>query len=174
MFNLSSNNTIKQLISLAVFFTLASLGVNAQQITKISGKMTCANVDGKAFENVSAEGHRFSISQAEGINVNTGLNAFMDGAQVNNISFADLVKGNGPYQGYIKLVKKDDAVNCKWQGKITTMLNDGIPLVTFEGTFSYINGSGAFKNIQGKGTFSGRFISKTIYIVEWEGEYLIQ
>ncbi len=171
MFKFNFRIAIRQLIGFVLFLILFPFAINAQQMTKISGKMTCANVEGKAFENVSSEGHRFSISQAEGININAGSNLFMDGAQVMNTSFADLINGNGPYQGYIKLVKKDDAAMCKWQGKITTTLIDGIPMVTFEGTFTYIDGSGAFRNIKGKGTYKGKFISKNIYLVEWEGEY---
>jgi len=73
------------------------------------------------------------------------------------------------------LAKKDDAVYCKWQGNIKTVIGDDGALITsFEGTFSYVNGSGAFKNIRGKGTFRGSFISKTIHTVEWDGEYSIK
>jgi hypothetical protein len=137
--------------------------------------MSCAGIANKGFDIGYPEGQRFSITESEGFNVSTGSNPFMDGAQVTNISFADLVKGNGPYQGYIKLKKKDDVVYCKWEGNIKTIISEEkTPVTTFEGKYYNYHGSGAFKNIQGKGTFKGKFVSNTIFIVEWEGDYFIK
>jgi len=175
MFRLKTNTLIKYVICFVLVYSVVSLDAIAQQMTKISGKMTLANIERQAYETGYTEGHSLALGQAEGINVSTGTNAFMDKAQVVNFSFSDLIKGNGPYQGYIKLAKQNDAVYCKWQGNIKTVLGDGgAPITSFEGTFSYVNGSGAFKNIQGKGTFRGSFISKTIHTVDWEGEYSIK
>ena len=175
MFRFKMNTLTKFSFCFVLVYSVVSLDVIAQQMTKISGKMTCAYTDRQAYESGYTEGHSLALSQAEGINISTGANVFMDGAQVVNFSFADLVKGNGPHQGYVKLLKKDDAVISKWQGKITTIMsNEGIPITTFDGTFSYVKGLGKFNNIQGKGTFRGKFISKMIYTVEWEGEYSVQ
>lgn len=169
------NTLIKFLYCFVLVYSFISIDAIAQQMTKISGKMTLANIERQAYESGYTEGHSVSLSKAEGINVSTGSNAFMDKAQVVNFSLADLINGNGPYQGYIKLIRKDDVVYCKWQGNIKTVMGDGgAPIISFEGTFSYVNGSGLFKNIQGKGTFRGSFISKTIHLVEWEGEYSVQ
>ena len=75
----------------------------------------------------------------------------------------------------MKLTKKDDTVFAKWKGSVMTTLSaEGTPVTTFEGSFSYIKGTGHFENIHGGGTYKGRFISKTIYTVEWEGEYFIE
>ena len=175
MYKLNLNKLIKYLITIILVFSLGALEAIAQQMTKISGKMTCSYTDRQAFESGYTEGHSISLSESEGTNVSTGENVFMDGAQVVNLSFSDLVKGNGPHQGYVKLIKKDDAVFIKWQGKITTVISDeGTPLTKFDGTYSYIKGSGKFSNIQGGGTFQGKFISKNIYTVEWEGEYSVK
>jgi hypothetical protein len=43
-----------------------------------------------------------------------------------------------------------------------------------EGTFSYTKGTALFENIQGGGTYKGKYISEKTYIVEWEGEYFIK
>ena len=175
MFRFKMNTLTKFSFCFVLVYSVVSLDAIAQQMTKISGKMTLANIERQAYESGYTEGHSLALSQAEGINISTGANVFMDGAQVVNFSFADLVKGNGPHQGYVKLLKKDDAVISKWQGKITTIMsNEGIPITTFDGTFSYVKGLGKFNNIQGKGTFRGKFISKMIYTVEWEGEYSVQ
>ena len=175
MFKFKMNLLIKFLFCFVLVYSFISLDVIAQQMTKISGKMTCAYTDRQAYESGYTEGHSLSLAESDGINISTGTNVFMDGAQVVNFSFADLVKGNGPHQGYVKLLKKDDVVISKWQGKIiTTMSDEGTPLTTFDGTYSYVKGLGKFKNIQGKGTFRGKFISKMIYTVEWEGEYSVQ
>ena len=175
MFRFKMNTLTKFSFCFVLVYSVVSLDAIAQQMTKISGKMTLANIERQVYESGYTEGHSLALSQAEGINISTGANVFMDGAQVVNFSFADLVKGNGPHQGYVKLLKKDDAVISKWQGKITTIMsNEGIPITTFDGTFSYVKGLGKFNNIQGKGTFRGKFISKMIYTVEWEGEYSVQ
>lgn len=175
MFRYNLNTLIKYLICFVIVYSFIGSDTIAQQMTKISGKMTCAYADRKAFESGYTEGHSLSLAESDGINISTGANVFMDGAQVVNFSFADLVKGNGPHQGYVKLLKKDDVVISKWQGKITTIMNDeGTPLTTFDGTYSYVKGLGKFQNIQGNGTFRGKFISKMIYTVEWEGEYSVQ
>ena len=37
-----------------------------------------------------------------------------------------------------------------------------------------IYGSGAYKGVQGTGTFKGKFISNNVYIFDWQGEYSIK
>ena len=174
MLRFSLNALTRFLFCFAVVCIFCSTESISQQ-KKIACKMTCATTERKEFDIGYPEGHSFSITETEGINTSTGLNPFLEGAKVINFSFADLVMGNGDYQGYIKLEKKDDMVLCKWDGSIKTIIGpEKIPVTTFEGTFFYIYGSGSFKNIQGKGTFKGEFISRTIYIVDWEGEYSIK
>lgn len=162
-------------ISLALIFSLSVTTSEAQQKTKAAGKMTVAYTNQETIEVGDAEGHIISLGESEGINVSTGMPEFMNGAQVVNLSFGDLVKGNGPHQGYVKFAKKGDTVIAKWEGKVTTTLSaEGTPITTFAGTFSWIKGTGQFGNIQGSGTYKGEFISKTIYTSDWEGEYSIK
>ena len=120
------------------------------------------------------EEHAMVLGHSEGTNTSTGENVFMDGAQIVNLSFSDLVKGNGPHQGYVEFTKGEDAVFAKWQGTVTTMMSDeGTPMMSFEGTFTYIGGMGQYMGIKGSGTYKGYFTSETEYMTEWEGEYAI-
>lgn len=140
--------------------------------TKISGKQTYDFTEVKEFEVVDTEGHVMSIRKAEGINKSSGQSAFMNDAKMINISFDDLVMGNGPNEGYSTMDKDGDIGISKWHGKIETKVQDEVPFITFGGTFNFISGTGVFKDIVGgSGTFKGYFTSETSYAVDWEGEY---
>lgn len=63
----------------------------------------------------------------------------------------------------------------KWQGKVsTTQSPEGKPIMKWEGTFSYVKGTGKWENIQGGGTYKGGFIARGIYVNHVEGEYFIK
>jgi len=142
---------------------------------KVAGKQTIAYTKQERINVGDIEGHMLSIIEAEGVNVSTGETDYMNGAQVINIVTSDLVNFNGPIQGYSITKKKDDSAFGKFEGKITTTLSaDGTPTAVIEvAQLTWIKGTGQFKNIQGSATAKGRYISKNIYIVEWEGEYWI-
>ena len=140
--------------------------------TKISGKQTYNFTDVKEFEIVDADGHLMSLRKAEGINKSSGQSAFMNDAKMINISFDDLVMGNGPHEGYTTMDKDGNIGVTKWHGKIETKVQDNIPVITFEGTFNFVSGAGAFnKIVGGSGTYKGHFTSETSYAVDWEGEF---
>jgi hypothetical protein len=162
-------------VSLALVFVFVVATSMAQQKTKIAGEMTCAYVMQEKLNVGDTEDHIISLGQSEGTNASTGKEKFMDGAQVVNMSFSDVVKGNGSHQGYIKHVQNGNSTFAGWNGKIVTIFSDeGTPIITFEGIFTYIKGTGQFEDIQGSGTFKGKFISEEEYTVEWEGEYFIK
>jgi hypothetical protein len=168
----------KQLIVQSAVFVLAiALGVTtseAQQKTRVSGSMTMAHIKYETINVNEADNHTISLYVFEGVNQSTGKQAFMDGASLINIGTSELVKGNGSHQGYARLMKGADTVVSKWSGNVTAALSaEGRPRVTFAGTFSYTTGTGQFKNIQGTGTYKGKYISSTIATVEWEGEYSV-
>jgi hypothetical protein len=162
-------------MGIAFIFTVGTAPLAAQEMTKISGKMTLAAEMQNMVEIGDTEGHTFNFSVFEGTNSSTGTRKFMDGANVVNVAVSDLVKGNGTHQTYATISKKDDAIIAKCQGKnVAKMSAEGESMMTFEGTFTYVGGKGRYKNIQGKGTYKGKYISKKIYVVEWEGEYVIK
>lgn len=143
---------------------------------KVAGKQTIAYTRQERINVGDIEGHILSIIEAEGVNVSTGETDYMNGAQVINIVTSDLVNFNGPIQGYSITKKKDDSAFGKFAGKITTTLSaDGTPVAVIEEVnLTWVHGTGQFKNIQGAATAKGRYISKNIYLVEWEGEYWIE
>lgn len=143
---------------------------------KIAGKQTIAYSRQERINVGDIEGHMLSMVEAEGVNVSTGETDFMNGAQLTNFVASDLVNFNGPIHGYSITRKKDDSVFGKFEGKITTTLSaDGTPASVIEVShITWVKGTGKFKNIQGGATAKGRYISKNIYIVEWDGEYWIE
>jgi hypothetical protein len=153
---------------------LAAANLSAQQTTAISGKITAAYAHQDSIVVGDFPGHVMSLSTSEGTNANSGDNAFMDGAKVVNLSYADLMMGNGSHLGYILFAKNGDTAYSKWEGKITTVLSaKGLPETSFEGTFTYTKGTGTFEKITGNGTYKGTFTSMTEYTVDWQSEYSI-
>jgi len=174
MRKLSPNLLIISLVvvSLALIFGL-SVSM-AEEMTKVSGKITASFTDEKKVEVGDVEGHEISFITSEGKNASTGKTMFLDGAQVINYSMGDILKGSGPQHGYIKVWKENDGMISKWEHNVVTvMTEEGMPSTTFEGTFTYTSGMGKFAKIKGGGTYKGMFVSKTEYVVEWLGEYSI-
>lgn len=162
-------------ISLTLIFALGPATSMAQQMAKVAGKIKAAYTKQDTIVVGDTEGHLLSFGMSEGTNASIADHEFMEGAKVTNYSFSDLVAGNGPHEGYVKFAKNGDTAFGKWQGKVTTTLSaEGTPVSTFEGTTTWIKGTGKFENIQGTGTYKGGFISKTEYAVEWAGEYSIK
>jgi len=161
-------------VSVVLVFAVGAMPAVAQEGTKVAGKMTTSQtiLDTMAIGDV--EGHLLSLLEYEGTNVSTGTHKFMDGAQVVNMGFSDLLKGSGPHQGYVKFFQNADVVFAKWEGRVTTVSGKEGPVITFEGTFSWIKGAGQFEGIGGSGTYRGQFISKTTYTCDWESEYFIK
>lgn len=172
---LTSKRLTVLFISLVLIFALGVSSLMAQKKFKIAGKHTLAFTPVATINVGDTEDHIISLSTFEGANVSTGKNKFMDGAQDVGMMFVDLVKGNGPHQGYGQFSLNGDTIFWKHQGKtVTTLSPKGKPVTTSEGSWTYINGTGKYENIQGSGTYKGNDISKTISITEWEGEYFIK
>ncbi len=159
------------LLAIVVFVVMPA---TAEKKHQVSGKMTMTYTEQQKIEVGDTEGHALSFGTSEGNNMCTSEDTFVDGAQVVNMTFSDLVRGNGPHEGYAKFVLGEDAVFAKWEGMVTTTVREEEePLMAFEGTYVYVKGTGQFENIQGKGTYKGQFTSKTDYTADWDGEYSI-
>lgn len=171
---LTTRSWLAPIVCLALIIALIVIPAMAEKKHEIAGKMTMDYPTQERIEVGDTEGHVLSFGAAKGTNECISKHKFMDGAQAVNVAFSDLVQGNGPHQGYLKLTLGDDAVIFKWDGMVTTTVpEEGTPIITFEGTCSYIKGTGKFENIQGGGTYKGQFTSKTEYTAEWECEYSI-
>jgi hypothetical protein len=146
-----------------------------QKKTKFSGTITATDIHNAGIHVDDIEDHHITLTEGEGTNVSTGEHKFMDGAAIGIFGTSDHIKGTGTGRGYAKMSLGDDAVYLQYEGSITTtLLSNGKPFSGFKGTFSFIKGNGPFVNIQGSGTYIGEYISRTIYVVEWEGEYIIK
>jgi len=167
--------TMVILIVFIMILVAAPAIVFAQEATNVSGKITATYTEQQEkIEIGDAEGHLMQLVKSEGTNVSTGEAAFMDGAKIVNISYSDVVQGNGSNQGYIIFKNGEDAMYGQWHGKITTtMTTEGTPLTSLVGEYTYINGGGIFEGIEGSGTFKGHFTSDTEYEVEWQGSYTL-
>lgn len=154
------------LVSIFAFGVTASI---AQDKVKVKQKAFGVLIKSERVKIDDTEDHYKSISEWKGVTP--------DGEFIRyGTSAADLIKGNGPFNGYMKDVDKSgDTYITKFQGVLTnTKSQEGKPLVTYKGTFSYIKGTGKFENIEGGGTFKGRFIGEGIYMTEYDGEYVIK
>ena len=172
---ITTKRALPLLIGLALVFAFAVTTSVAQEATKIAGTMKATYTKQDTINVGDIEGHKLALAESKGNTVCTSKHKFMDGAQVTNMFTSDLVKGNGPHKGYMEFVKNGDVAFAQWKGNVTTTLSaEGSPITTFKGTYTYTKGTGRFENIQGNGTYKGEFISKTEYIVEWEGEYWIK
>jgi hypothetical protein len=162
------------LVSIAMILALGATMSFAQKKMMVSGKMTQTYTKKETIDVGDVEGHAMTLDQENGTNVSTGANKFLDGGNLVNVGFSDLVKGNGPHQGYVTLTNGADGAVASWKGNVTTVMSkEGKPYITFKGTFSWIKGMGQYANIQGTGTYGGHFTSENSNEVEWQGEYSI-
>lgn len=163
------------IMGLVLIMVLTVTTSMAQQKKMIAGKMTCANLTQNRIDVGDTEGHMVSFQEYEGVNMSTGKDNFLDGGQVSGMTFGDLIKGTGPHQGYGNTAMNGDVVFWKYAGKtVTTLSPEGKPIITFEGTITFTKGTGKYENIQGTGTYKGKYISKMIWKNEWKGEYIIK
>ncbi len=140
--------------------------------TKISGTANLAYANNQVANVGDVDGHILMLGEAKGSNRNTGQADYMNGAEVSNVETADLIRGNGPDQGYITFSKNGESTVAKWSGNVTTTLSpENTPMTTFAGTWTFVKGTGQYQGIKGSGTYKGRFTSQTTSIVDWQGEY---
>lgn len=159
-------------ILFGLIILMALTTAEAQQKFKIAGSGDYTMIDGKAINIEDAKSHTMSLNEYEGNNISTGETEYMHNAQVVNISFNDVTKGNGKHQGYVTIKKGNDRIVSQWEGKITTTLSDeGKPITSFKGNMWWIEATGQYENMHGIATYKGHFTSENTYTVEWEGEY---
>lgn len=160
-------------LSVLVVLSLVPIA-SAQMGTAVSGTMTFTYARMDTMMVSEADMHMMNMGMSEGTNKCTSENIFMDGAAVSNWSMSDMTQGNGPHDGCAKLEKGDDSAVAKWSGNVTTTMSaEGTPTTTFEGTFTYVGGTGKYKGIQGGGTYKGTFTGKDTYTSDWQGTYTI-
>jgi hypothetical protein len=157
------------LITLALIFAFGVTTASAQEKVKVKRKSFGILIKSERIQIDDTEGHFLTLSEWKGVTSDGEFTRY-------GTSTGDLIKGNGPYNGYMKYVAKGgNTYISKYEGMLTTTKSkEGKPIVTFKGTYSYIKGTGKFENIQGGGTYKGAFIGKGIYTMDAEGEYFIK
>ncbi len=175
MQKLTFKKLIGLFISLVLIFTLGVTTSIAQQKIKIAGKHTLTFTKQNNINVGDIEGHIITLNEFEGFNVSTGEEKFMDGALDVGMGFDDLVMGNGTHEGYGNFSLNGDVIFWKHQGNTATTISpEDKPVTTFEGSWTWTKGTGKYENIQGSGTYKGKLMSKTIFIMDWEGVYFIK
>ena len=156
------------LASILVFSVTTSL---AEEKIKTKRKDYGVAVKYESFKVDDTEGHALNLYEMRGVGVGSaGESTWISKGA------SDLTKGNGTHQGYYTNTDKDGSTFfSKWQGKVsTTKSPEGKPIMTWEGTFSYVKGTGKWENVQGGGTYKGGFIARGVYVNYVEGEYVIK
>ncbi len=106
---------------------------------------------------------------ATGTNKSSGRIPFMDDARVVWGSVVALERGSGPEQGIITLVAPDGVAIAAYRGVATTQRGANGPLVSGQGTWEALSGTGAFRDYTGKGTYTRTGLSQTDFTGEWKG-----
>jgi len=177
MKNFKSKKCVAFMISLPLILILGMNISEEPEKIKIAGRQEIAYTNQEIMDFGDVEGHSLVLGRLEGININAGEHKFMDGAQIVQVGFSDLIKGNGHHKGYNKMYQNGDAVFSKFEGKTTTTLSpEGEPITTMEGTYTVVRGTGKYENIQGNGIYKAKLLldPNTVIVTEWQGEYFIK
>jgi len=166
--------TIMMIVPL--FMVLMGVSVlNAQNTMKVGGEGNYVIIDRPMFEFDDTEGHFIYAGKWEGMNHSVGDTDFFDGAVVHFVSYGDYVKGNGPFWGYLKMMKDGDTVYSKFEGEAKSNISgDGTPVMLLSGSMKMLRGTGRYEGIQGSANFSNRMLSDRMMVSEWNGEYSIK
>lgn len=157
------------LVTLASIFIFCVTTSIAQEKIKVKRKAFGVQIKSERVKVDDTEGHFKVLSEWKGVTADGEFTRY-------GTSTGDLIKGNGPYSGYMKYVDKaGNSWTTKYQGILsTTKSPEGKLKSAFKGTYSYIKGTGKYENIEGGGTYKGHFIGKGIYTMDAEGEYVIK
>jgi hypothetical protein len=129
-----------------------SATITTPTAVKISGRAELQYSKREAIEVRGREGHMLTLGEVRGTNQNTSDSDFFADASAVNVETADLIQGNGSHQGYYTMRNGDDSATAKWQGTVTTVLGpDQQPQTSFSGTWEYVQGTGRYNGIQGRG-----------------------
>jgi len=140
--------TILAVTILAVFSAAPLAG--AEKTVKEKGRIVYHFVKVEVMQVGDVPGHIIGVVDARGL-------SFPDTGEVgtysNKIMF-DLTNGTGPHQGYA-MTTFEDKSTVIWQYRgVTTARPDGTS--TFEGTSTYIGGTGRFVGIKGGSSYTGK------------------
>lgn len=92
----------------------------------------------------------------------------LDNAQVTVTDTVTLVRGTGPVKGTITFTTPNGALTSAYTGKVTTGAQG---LMSSQGKFRTVSGTGALAGTKGSGTFTAAFSSQTDFTSNWTGNF---
>lgn len=153
-------------VSIGVLVMILAAGpVMAEEKVKIKGKSIMVVVDRTSHKIGDVDGHVMGMVHAQGVDVIQKMTVY-------SYSAADMVKFKGPFQGWTKAVRANgDITFSTFKGQLIPKLSpQGKPMLLMKGTWKFTSGTGKWAGVQGGGTFTGHYLSPTIYIYNLEGE----
>jgi len=133
---------------------------------KDEGSFDVTYVKHEALPVPDQEGHVLLQTESSGTSSNPG--GLIDGVATTVYEIADLRQGNGQHQGYVIFKKDTNQQVVKYDGTVTTTMQDGQPKTTMKGKYVIVDGTGALAGIEGEGTYAGYFTAEDKYHVDWE------
>jgi len=133
---------------LTVFIALPLAG--AEKTVQEKGRQVYHVVKVEVMPVGDVPGHVVGIVDARGL-------TFPDTGEVATCSLKitfDVTNGTGPHQTYAVTTFEDKSTVITLAKGVTTARPDGTS--TFEGTFTYIGGTGRFAGVQGGGSYTGK------------------
>jgi hypothetical protein len=134
----------------ALVFFAVSMSASAEQTVREKGRVVYHIVKVELMEVGDVPGHFLGVAAQRGL-VTT------DTGEVGTWStkvVLDLTNGSGPHYAYTVTTFEDQSTKITQAEGVTTSQPDGTS--TFEGTFTYIGGTGRFAGIKGKGSYAGK------------------
>jgi len=122
------------------------------------------------------EGHVMILYKGEGVELLKG------GELVSTLNrgYLDYIKGKGPFHGYTTSTYRDGStIVSKWQGDATVSEwkeegSDKVLVIrSGKGTNIFVGGTGRFKGIEGRGTFSYTTVTPRWVVAEEDFEYTL-
>ena len=148
------------------------LGLNATDVPEAYGGLGLDKVSSTVVAEAMGSAGSFAVVHAAHTGIGTLPIVYFGNEDQKRKYLPKLASGE--WCGAYCLTESDagsDALNARTKAVLS---EDGTPVTTFEGTFTYISGKGAYENIYGNGTYKGKFITKNIYVVMWQAEYAIK
>jgi hypothetical protein len=174
MRRLAMKSALAVSVIIVPFFVLEAGLALAQEKFRWSIKETVAYVKREGVEVGDAKGHYAGMNQFEGT-FTAATPTILEGAQVTGVSSFDAIQRNGSARGYEKIVKGPNSCITRYEMEIRPYTPpDGSPSARWEGTFTFIKGTGEIEGIQGGGTFRAAYFAKSLSATEGEGEYWIE
>ena len=133
---------------LGVFIALPLAG--AEKTVQEKGRVVYHFVKAEVMQAGDVPGHVVGIVDARGL-------SFPDTGEVAtylNKIVLDVTNGTGPHQTYTVTTFEDKSTVITQNKGVTTARPDGTS--TFEGTYTYIGGTGRFAGVTGGGSYTGK------------------